>query len=69
MAEWMDRLKAALGVGGRKTEADVSFDPAQQGPRRDDTTTGEAPAPQFPGLPGPDATGDEDKPAKTPGGP
>jgi hypothetical protein len=60
---------AALGIDGRKAEADVSFNPAQHGPRRDDTTTGEAPAPQFPGLPGPDASGDEDKPAKTPGGP
>ncbi len=69
MAKWTDRLLAALGVGGRKTEADVSFDPAQQVPRRDDTATGEAAAPQFPGLPGPDATGDEDRPAKTPGGP
>jgi hypothetical protein len=42
MAGWMNRLLAALGLGGRKAEADVSQDPVQRGPRRYDTTTGEA---------------------------
>jgi hypothetical protein len=40
MAKWVERLLAAIGVGGRKAEADVSYDPAQRGPRRDDTTDG-----------------------------
>ncbi len=30
MAGWMNRLLAAIGAGGRKTEADVSYDPAVQ---------------------------------------
>lgn len=28
MAGWMSRFLAAIGVGGRKAEADVSYDPA-----------------------------------------
>jgi hypothetical protein len=27
MAKWLNRILAALGAGGRKTEADVSYDP------------------------------------------
>jgi hypothetical protein len=30
MAGWLNRFLAAIGVGGRKTEADVSYDPAVQ---------------------------------------
>jgi hypothetical protein len=28
MAGWMSRFLAAIGAGGRKAEADVSYDPA-----------------------------------------
>ena len=28
MAGWMSRLLAAIGIGGSKTEPDVSYDPA-----------------------------------------
>jgi hypothetical protein len=28
MPQWMNRLLAAIGVGGDKAEADVSYDPA-----------------------------------------
>ena len=28
MAGWMSRLLAAIGIGGNKAEADVSYDPA-----------------------------------------
>jgi hypothetical protein len=52
MAGWIDRLLAAIGMGGRKAEADVSYDPAQAGPRRDDTTLGDPPDQQFQGVPG-----------------
>ena len=31
MANWLCRLLAAIGAGGRKTEADVSYDPARKG--------------------------------------
>ncbi|HEY2287885.1 MAG TPA: hypothetical protein VGH88_19260 [Streptosporangiaceae bacterium] len=29
MSRWTDRILAALGLGGRKPEADVSYDPAE----------------------------------------
>jgi hypothetical protein len=35
MAGWLNRLLAAIGAGGRKSEADVSYDPAVQGSDRD----------------------------------
>ena len=28
MPQWMSRILAAMGVGGNKAEADVSYDPA-----------------------------------------
>jgi hypothetical protein len=28
MAKWLSRILAAIGAGGRKAEADVSYDPA-----------------------------------------
>jgi hypothetical protein len=31
MARWMDRILAAIGAGGRKPEADVSYDPVTHG--------------------------------------
>lgn len=40
MAGWMSRLLAAIGAGGRKAEADVSYDPAVQ-----DNTDGGTPGP------------------------
>jgi hypothetical protein len=52
MAGWIDRLLAAIGMGGRKAEADVSYDPAQAGPKRDDTTLGDPADQQFQGAPG-----------------
>jgi hypothetical protein len=42
MAKWVERLLAAIGMAGRKAEADVSYDPAQRGPRRDETTEGQS---------------------------
>jgi hypothetical protein len=81
MTRWIDRTLAALGLGGRKPEADVSYDPAQV-----DRSTGRAakPAPaeegaaatgiaepQFSGLPESDPVGRDDPvgPAREPGGP
>lgn len=52
MAGWIDRLLAAIGIGGRKAEADVAYDPAQAGPRRHDTTLGDPPDQQVQGVPG-----------------
>jgi hypothetical protein len=40
MTRWIDRLLAAVGVGGRKPEADVSWEPAKRGPGQDDTSLG-----------------------------
>lgn len=67
MNGWMDRFLAAIGLGGRKAEADVSYDPAQRGPRREPGASGEAISQQYVGRPGEDA--DETGPAATPGGP
>jgi hypothetical protein len=69
MARWIDRMLAAVGIGGRKTEADVSYEPAQAGPGRDDSTTGADPSPDFHGLPSDEPPGEADRPAKEPGGP
>lgn len=48
MARWTERLLAALGLGGRKPEADVSWEPAQRGPGREETTLGTTGRPQDP---------------------
>jgi hypothetical protein len=71
MSGWMDRILAALGLGGRKPEADVSYDPAQR-----DRTSGRAPSSgspdkQFPGLPESEPEGDDEArgAAREPGGP
>lgn len=37
MAGWINRLLAAIGAGGRKTEADMSYDPAVHGNTGDRT--------------------------------
>ena len=63
----MDRLLAAIGLGGRKAEADTSYEPAQRGPRKDTDVTGEAISQQYVGRSGKDA--DDIGPAATPGGP
>jgi hypothetical protein len=55
MTGWIDRFLAAIGLGGRKAEADVSQDPAQRGPRQSPGTVGEAVSQQYVGRPGPDA--------------
>ena len=55
MTGWIDRFLAAIGLGGRKAEADVSQDPAQRGPRQDPGTIGEAMSQQRVGRPGEDA--------------
>jgi hypothetical protein len=77
----MDRIMAALGVGGRKPEADVSYDPAQKDrsggrapqPARADqgTSGGEVPEKQVSGLPESDPAGHDEAtgPAREPGGP
>jgi hypothetical protein len=67
MTGWIDRFLAAIGLGGRKAEADVSQDPAQRGPRQEPDTVGEAMSQQYVGRPGQDA-GDTG-PAAEPGGP
>ena len=67
MTGWVDRFLAAIGLGGRKAEADVSYDPAQRGPRKDPGVTGEAIGQQHVGRPGEDFG--ETGPAPTPGGP
>jgi hypothetical protein len=69
MATWMDRVLAAVGMGNRKTEADVSFEPAQAGRGQDDSTVGADPSPEFHGLPDDKPSGQADGPAKEPGGP
>jgi hypothetical protein len=67
MATWVDRILAAIGLGGRKAESDVSYDPAQEGPRQDKGTADQAMRQQYIGQPGKDA-GDTG-PAAAPGGP
>lgn len=47
MAGLMNRFLAAIGIGGRKTEADVSYDPAPE-----DNTAGGMPGITG-GMPGP----------------
>lgn len=76
MTGWKDRLLAAIGLGGRKAEADVSYDPARdRTPGAADTTLGANPNPQFEGLPsgdpGTESPGSTDgtTPAQHPGGP
>lgn len=76
MSGWMDRIMAAVGLGGRKAEADVSYEPAHDRTRAaEDTTTGAQPDPKFEGLPagdpGTETTSDADDttPAQHPGGP
>jgi hypothetical protein len=78
---WTGRIMAALGIGGRKPEADVSYDPAQKdrsggrAPRpasaNQGTSAGEVPEKQFPGLPESDPAGRDEAtgPAREPGGP
>jgi hypothetical protein len=56
-------------MGNRKTEADVSFEPAQAGRGQDDSTVGADPSPDFHGLPDDKPSGQADGPAKEPGGP
>jgi hypothetical protein len=46
MSRWTDRILAALGLGDRKPEADVSYDPAEA-----DRTAGRAAAPSDEGTP------------------
>lgn len=67
MTGWIDRVIAAVGLGGRKAEADVSHDPAQRGPRQDPGPVGEAMSQQYVGRAGEDA-GDTG-PAAEPGAP
>jgi hypothetical protein len=75
MTGWKDRLLAALGLGGRKPEADVSYEPARdRTPGAADTTLGADPNPEFEGLPAgdpdPDSPGSTGTtPAQEPGGP
>jgi hypothetical protein len=81
MTGWIDRAMAALGLGGRKPEADVSYDPAQvdrssgrapKAARADEGTASSGIAePQFDGLPESDPAGRDDAPgpAREPGGP
>jgi hypothetical protein len=49
MRNWISRLLAAVGAGGRKAEADVSYDPALD----DDASGGDIPSPAESGD-GPD---------------
>lgn len=65
---------AALGLGGRKAEADVSYEPAQnRTPGAADTTLGADPNPRFEGMPSGDTGTDSPgstgtTPAQEPGG-
>jgi hypothetical protein len=45
MSGWLSRFLAAIGIGGGKAEADVSYDPAL-----DDRAKGGAPGPGDPDL-------------------
>lgn len=53
MGGWMSRVLAAMGVGARKTEADVSYDPVL-----DDSKGG--------GTPGPGGSDLDKKPGQPP---
>jgi hypothetical protein len=78
---WIDRIKAALGIGGRKPEADVSYDPAHldrsggrtpRAARADEgTSAGEVPDMQLSGLPESDPAGRDEATgaAREPGAP
>lgn len=44
MKRLIDWLLAGLGLGGKKAEADVSYDPGKPEPGKDDTTLGVAPS-------------------------
>jgi hypothetical protein len=61
MSRWTDRLLAAVGLGGRKPEADVSWEPAKGGPRKAETKLGTTSGPQEPpkvaGTAGPEDSG------------
>jgi hypothetical protein len=46
MTRWIDRLRAALQLGGRKSEAGESQDPAKRGPGPATTTLGNTGGPQ-----------------------
>jgi hypothetical protein len=63
----MDRVLAAIGLGGRKPEADVSYDPARHGSKQATGVADEAMSQQYVGRSGEDA--DETGPAAAPGGP
>jgi hypothetical protein len=52
MRDWISRFLAAIGAGGRKAEADVSYDPALD----DEAGGGDIPPPPEPG----------DRPGRTP---
>jgi hypothetical protein len=80
MSGWTDRILAALGLGGRKPEADVSYDPAEvdrstcrapQSAAPDQGTPVQAPSQQFAGLPESDPDGRDEAtgPTREPGGP
>ncbi len=55
MTRWTGRLLAAVGLGGRKPEGDLSQDPVGRGPDLAETNRGTANGPQEPhphvGLP------------------
>ena len=76
MTGWTDRLLAALGLGGRKAEADVSYEPAHdRTPGKADTATGTDPNPHVEGLPEGEPSTERPgstkgtTPAQQPGGP
>jgi hypothetical protein len=68
MAGMMARLRAALGIGGGKAEADVSYDPAQDEEAPGRGRSGKHAAPEYPGFPGGYSPGDSDRPGPA-GGP
>jgi hypothetical protein len=62
MAGMMARLRAALGIGGGKAEADVSYDPVQDEGAPGQGRSAKNAAPEYPGFTGGYSAGDSDRP-------
>ena len=62
VAGLMARLRAAVGKGGGKSEADVSYDPVQDEDAPGRGRSAENAAPEYPGFTGSYSEGDSDRP-------
>jgi hypothetical protein len=68
MAGMITRLRGALGIGGGKAEADVSYDPVQEEDAPEQGRNAKNAVREYPGFPGKFSAGDSDGPGPA-GGP